>query len=217
MVIAGDKVRGTITQWTADHGNSVSFCSNGTVCWLKHHPALTGGAGQESCGEKSPALLVPGVQLRLSFKGLAPSICSYIITGLRLTTTAAWRSSGTHCAVPGWSCSFLIAADRPMTSVLGEYCMETHLLTQRHQQDTGRDKDVRSLSWATCGSVQTFQACTNDQDQAFMWMSIRRHRGENTLEGLGIKLSYWKRTGLLSSQDHVWKFMNWKILAVGWF
>lgn len=101
MVIAGDKVRGTITQWTADHGNSVSFCSNGTVCWLKHHPALTGGAGQESCGEKSPALLVPGVQLRLSFKGLTPSICSYIITGLRLTTTAAWRSSGTHCAVPG--------------------------------------------------------------------------------------------------------------------
>lgn len=168
-------------------------------------------------GEKSLALLVPGMQLELSFKGLTPSICSYLITGLRLTITAAWRSSGTHCAVPGLILQFPHFSRQANDLSLGGILHGNTSANPKHQQDTERDKDVRSLSWATCGSVQTFQACTNDQDQAFMWMSIRRHRGENTLEGLGIKLSDWKRTGLLSSQDHVWKFMNWKILAVGWF
>lgn len=68
--------------------------------------------------------------------------------------------------------------------------METHLLTQRYQQDTERDKYVRSLSQATRGSAQTFQACTNDQDKAIYVSDHQETQRENTLEGLGIKLSY---------------------------
>lgn len=84
----------------------------------------------------------------------------------------------------------------------------TYLLTQRFQQDTESNKYARSLSWATCGSVQTFQACTNDQGKAIYVNDHQETQREDTLEGLGIELSYWKRTGLLSFQDHVWKFMN---------
>lgn len=140
-------------------------------------------------------------------KGLTASICSYIISVLRFTTTAAWRSSGT-CVVPGFILQFPHFSRQASDLSLGGIWHEnTHLLTQRYQQDTERDKYIRSLSWATCGSVQTFQACTNVQDKAIYVNQHQETQRENTLEGLGIKLSYWKRTGLLSFQHHVWKFM----------
>lgn len=57
-----------MAQGTVDHGNSLKYWSNGTVCCLGDHPVLhwLWALLRKAEWEKSPAVLVTRVQLQLS-------------------------------------------------------------------------------------------------------------------------------------------------------
>lgn len=142
--------------------------------------ALTVGLDQESwVGGKPSSAGGWGSAL----KGLTPSICSYIITVLRLTTMTAWRSSGTCVVFLDLSCSFLISADRQWPQSWGNIAWK-HTSANPKVSAGYRETNTSGVFLGQhVVQFRLFRHAQMTRIRLFMWINIRRHRGKTLWRG----------------------------------
>lgn len=117
-------------------------------------------------GRKAAAALVPEVSPCSDLRGPAPSICTAEVN--IYVQSQAKGVLGLSVLFLDLSHSFLISAEGLVISVWGKYPVETHtanpdVTAACKEQQIGQES-FRGNMWFH--SVQTLQACTDDQDKA---------------------------------------------------